>query len=295
MSTALGFVVGLLQAALSLLGFVQANPNLPQAQKDTAVQVAQQAITTATNAVGNATSSSNKTILSAKQAVALVYKLPELQHPYASANESSLYCGDTDYDQDATYFYFTCSVLTSGHHVTIGRYSVNKYSGTVSPYSNAAVSNGQDVSVPSMSKYTDPDFGFSFWYPSGWQITKGPSGSEFFSDPVIRIVAPSFNSLASTDISLTEHAGPMTYAYQPVKNELSMGGVTIMSYHASSLPDWFSMSWGSPVKTLDVSGRGNMLPLLRTIISADPSVATPVSAAEQIKTIQAEKEAYAGL
>ena len=44
---------------------------------------------------------------------------------------------------------------------------------------------------------------------------------------------------------------------------------------------------------LDVSAVPSASPLLRTIVATDPSVATPVSAAEQIKTIQAEKDAYA--
>src|SRR3989344_3109187 len=48
MNQILGFVVGLLQSALSLLGFVQTHPDLPQASKDQANQVAQQAITQAT-------------------------------------------------------------------------------------------------------------------------------------------------------------------------------------------------------------------------------------------------------
>ncbi|MDB5260679.1 MAG: hypothetical protein JWN37_910 [Candidatus Nomurabacteria bacterium] len=30
----------------------------------------------------------------------------------------------------------------------------------------------QEVSVPGMSKYTDSDFGFSFWYPSSWEVTE---------------------------------------------------------------------------------------------------------------------------
>jgi len=32
------------------------------------------------------------------------------------------------------------------------------------------------ISVPGMSKYTDPDLGFSFWYPSGWSIKGTNSG-----------------------------------------------------------------------------------------------------------------------
>ena len=48
MDSVFSFVVGLLTAALSLLGFVQQHPELPQASKDQAQQIAQQAITTAT-------------------------------------------------------------------------------------------------------------------------------------------------------------------------------------------------------------------------------------------------------
>ncbi len=39
---------------------------------------------------------------------------------------------------------------------------------------NGSVSSGSEsASVPGMSKYTDADFGFSFWYPSGWSIKNG--------------------------------------------------------------------------------------------------------------------------
>ena len=37
-----------------------------------------------------------------------------------------------------------------------------------------------------------------------------------------------------------------------------------------------------------------LLGLVKTILALDPSVATPVSAEQQIATIQAEKAAYAG-
>jgi hypothetical protein len=155
------------------------------------------------------------------------------------------------------------------------------------------VVNKSASGVPGMQKYTDADFGFSFWYPSAWQVTKGKAGSSPDSLTNIRIVAPPFNSLAAVDINLTEHSGPATYAYQPTSNAQSMGGVTIQTYQAPSLPDWFSISWGSPIKSLDVSGRGIMLPLLRTVIATDSSVATPMSATQQQATIQAEKDAYA--
>ncbi len=54
MNSVFSFVVALLTAALSLLGFVQQHPELPQASKDQAQQVAQQAITQATNALNTA-------------------------------------------------------------------------------------------------------------------------------------------------------------------------------------------------------------------------------------------------
>ena len=69
MNSVFSFVVGLLTAALSLLGFVQQHPELPQASRDQANQIAQQAITQATQALnstpkntsstGNTTSNNN--------------------------------------------------------------------------------------------------------------------------------------------------------------------------------------------------------------------------------------------
>ena len=48
-----GYVVGLLQAVLSLIGFVQQHPELPPAQQQQAQYVAQQAITQATKTLAN--------------------------------------------------------------------------------------------------------------------------------------------------------------------------------------------------------------------------------------------------
>lgn len=53
MPSVLGFVVGLLGAALSLLGFVQQHPELPQSARDQAEEIASQAIALATNALGS--------------------------------------------------------------------------------------------------------------------------------------------------------------------------------------------------------------------------------------------------
>ena len=56
MNSAFAFAVGLLHAALALLGFVQLHPELPQASRDQAQQVAQQAMTQATQVLTNASS-----------------------------------------------------------------------------------------------------------------------------------------------------------------------------------------------------------------------------------------------
>ena len=53
MDSVFSFVVGLLTAALSLLGFVQQHPELPPASRDQANQIAQQAITQATQALNS--------------------------------------------------------------------------------------------------------------------------------------------------------------------------------------------------------------------------------------------------
>ena len=61
------FVVGLLTAVLSLLGFVQQHPELPQASRDQAQQIAQQAITQATQTLeqtGSQTPATNANVTS---------------------------------------------------------------------------------------------------------------------------------------------------------------------------------------------------------------------------------------
>ena len=63
MNSVFSFVVALLTAALSLLGFVQQHPELPQASRDQAQQVAQQVITQATQALSNsAPAAQNKNV-----------------------------------------------------------------------------------------------------------------------------------------------------------------------------------------------------------------------------------------
>lgn len=61
MDSVFSFVVGLLTAAMSLLGFVQQHPELPQSSRDQAQQIAQQAIMQATNALNTAPTQTTQT------------------------------------------------------------------------------------------------------------------------------------------------------------------------------------------------------------------------------------------
>lgn len=59
MDSVFSFAIGLLTTAMSLLGFVQQHPELPQETREQVQQVAQQAVTEATKAVNEATSGQN--------------------------------------------------------------------------------------------------------------------------------------------------------------------------------------------------------------------------------------------
>jgi len=182
------------------------------------------------------------------------------------------------------------------------------------------------ISVPGMSKYTDSDFGFSFWYPSGWSLTQtAVSASQlayYGDDPKQGL--KSFKLLSGTksvsfikitsDSGVNELCGSCSDSvyfdsakHQWMENITSggfpggnktiivdvsantMGGLHIINQFIIPLSARnFVLVVNVPVGPLDIQ------PLIKTIVATDPSVATPVSAAEQIKTIQAEKDAYAG-
>ncbi|HEY4514441.1 MAG TPA: hypothetical protein VJH69_03920 [Candidatus Paceibacterota bacterium] len=65
-------------------------------------------------------------------AVIILYEFLKEQKLVSAEAGSSLYCGDNDFQEDSNNYYFVCSVLQeNGHRVTIGRYSVDKYTGDV--------------------------------------------------------------------------------------------------------------------------------------------------------------------
>lgn len=178
------------------------------------------------------------------------------------------------------------------------------------------------VSVPGMSKYTDADFGFSFWYPSGSIVTESQTKSNLYygDDPTEMHESLTISNGTQTitlikiesQFGISERCGSCSRRiyYDATKRawrkESTYGG---MSGTATDDPENDSITTmgglpilvGSIVPLTDLrfivieSTDSHIAePLIKTVLAADPSVATPVSAAEQIKTIQAEKDAYSG-
>ena len=393
MSTALGYIVALLQAALALLGFAQANPQLPQAQRDQAVQVAQQAITTATNAIA-----SNPQSSVGMQTYANTQYGFQLQYPntirtqsgsmefgkswwYPFSNGINVFTADykgdslvvsvsTDAKYVATcggsgkariiggvnfsYLWGTQDGSASGPYESIYK---TKHGGTCyaitilqTEYGNDSwdplfsiansfrfVESDSPVSVSGMSKYTDPDFGFSFWYPSGWTVTKKDmsnvpdysNGEHFVTSLIIappghdpKIFGPNItltevNSPARTIISTGHFSSNVfrfdinTHTWMEDRNSYDYGSATTTKtadvsnntmgglhlFLGFNEPELIVPLSAQHFLSIGASGAAptiDGMPFVKTIVATDPSVATPVSAAEQIKVIQAEKDAYAG-
>lgn len=216
------------------------------------------------------------------------------------------------------------------------------------------------ISVLGMTKYTDSDFGFSFWYPSSWKVDDmSESGQGAFRDTTDKAgnlskgrifirgdgVEIDIDKVYSEDRifdvnpGACGYCGPLRYFYDvnqhawmkvypqgpngapdaspdfisqaknPVAADISnntMGGLHIFSTeqkeNAAIVPlsaRHFLQVTGVTYTAECASGcakyvKGDQAYLTRTIVATDPSVATPVSAEEQIEVIQAAKKAYAG-
>jgi hypothetical protein len=84
----------------------------------------------------------------------------------------------------------------------------------------------QTVGVPGMSKYTDSDFGFSFWYPSGWSVQQNTTPDQMkYPGGVVQkylIVIPPSTSYSGVDrLSIEEFYSPTetiidAYGYSPM-------------------------------------------------------------------------------
>lgn len=227
---------------------------------------------------------------------------------------------------DKNHVYYLGQIVPNANPLTFIMPPMNKW-----PDGNASAA----VSATGMSQYTDSNFGFSFWYPSGWTVNQvGPTMQRFSGGQVTKelsIASPHGRSITldevvfPSDSLTTGDAGCVaTYAFDAVSSGwtqtvsncdgatntptpyrpsgvTTMGGlITFASQEGlSTVFRIVPLSWSSARKSLVITGentgfnRGQEIPLVNTVVATDPSVATPLSTAQQTTTIQAEKDAYA--
>ncbi len=209
----------------------------------------------------------------------------------------------------------------------------------------ATQSQSGSISVPGMTKYTDRDFGFTFWYPSKWTISNSMTmmgdvicctlkSKLLFTDQSGEVVM-TVAAIDSEDRSVMLAGGacgtcaPIRY-YFDINTHLWMkqypdgiGGAPDMApaqFEQTKEPQRADISantmgglhmfnggfrFGSTLIPLSahhflyiyapITGTGEYhieAPLARTVVATDPSVATPVSIADQKKVIEAEASAY---
>jgi hypothetical protein len=373
MASIAAFFIGLFQATFSLFGL--GHPTSVAVETNVHVQpVAQQKITAPKQApasqqsVSNrptaaidatsliATNGSNPTITGTAENVSKVDLFVIVAGPTKSVN-----IGESGVPVINRHWSVTLSTPVSArNNIANNVYSVsvgipnssspNAFQELASGTLTIKTNDDMSVSVPSMSKYTDSDFGFSFWYPTNVDIRKtqpdANSGSTRDHSDIMNgqgtviqgiVNAPDFTAYEvyspSMSILSAVDAGPFgsdydkyffdktshTWMYQndggptgksggtnPADvSKNTMGGLHIfqgytrfglkvilpLSAHnflvvyakCNDATDYSCADGGTKFKTS-----------LQTIVATDPSVATPVSAAEQIAAIQAEKQAYAG-
>jgi hypothetical protein len=219
MNSFFGFVVGILQSTLSLLGFVQQHPELPPASKDQAIQVTQQVINQATREISKTSGHDSLTISPVKGPVPLSATLTATVNADNSCSERNfvLVYGDfneitrqelgdgTGYDVINVPKDLCAPKTVTFHHIysdcgseigkPLGICEPGVYeklgNGQTKPIASAAIklTSATEISVPGLEKYTDSDFGFSFWYPSGWKNTNIPiAEKDSFVDHRVEIV-----------------------------------------------------------------------------------------------------------
>jgi hypothetical protein len=190
----------------------------------------------------------------------------------------------------------------------------------------SATSQTNLISVPGMSQYTDADFGFSFWYPSEWEVREfntphpgvqtdgfkkelaiGPANHGGADYVYIDEITPADGKIS--DVS--DGPGCTQYVYnsanawiqidcwkQPYTNtradvsNLTMGGLPIFQGTAAIVPittqRFVVVNYGTQLtRSVDATF---LQVLARTFVG---SGSTQVNVTEQVKTIQAEKDAYA--
>lgn len=191
------------------------------------------------------------------------------------------------------------------------------------------------VIVAGMSKYTDQDFGFSFWYPNSWTIQPPPSrqyiglsGGAVVKTIVVGPVNDPSNSIAiqefvSSDMSITDNSscGPaegcsesltyffdaathtwMSQRHAPNATPLTvfintMGGLHLLGGNARFGDDYIIPLSAKNFLVVSSVEAGTIQEGLfaQTITATDPSVATPANTDQQIKTIHTEGLLYGAL
>lgn len=193
-----------------------------------------------------------------------------------------------------------------------------------------------------MSEYTDTGFGFSFWYPSNWQIAQVPVGNP--AKYAGGTVSKQFNITNGQRVITVEEFTSSTFT---ISDNTGVGAcpvcVVTKYYFDRSLHTWMvqypnGTTTGKPAGTIEAANVSNntmgglhmlagsqrfganvIIPLsaenfvivtvdgaiatessdpqalAKTVVALDPSVATPVSVAEQKTAIQNELSTYAGL
>lgn len=205
---------------------------------------------------------------------------------------------------------------------------------TLPPTSDPSTGSGQAttpgtpvVAVAGMKEYTDAAFGFSFWYPSTWQVTvptNPPFGATLQGGSVVAtlglqptgqtypsILIKEFRS-ATTSITDTGGAGPIgpvtyffdatTHTWMTTSNEATGSDVTKAADISNNSMGGLHLFGGTsrfdtaiiPLSAknfvvINDGGGADATALEKTVTATDPAVATPVSAAQQIQTIQAEQ------
>lgn len=226
---------------------------------------------------------------------------------------------------------YTVGIYVSSHLITTATLTIKKKDGSVSYLGTQPPTKSQAaISVPGMTQYTDTDFGFSFWYPSSYNVRSIPETGEI-------IVSGSGNKIyiqkvTSSDLSYKIKAtacgtcDKKTYYFDTVKHlwmfsrtdvlagdyspawggvpanisNNTMGGLHILKGQDKSLNVIIPLSARNFLSISDAAGwigdpyeDAKLLGLTKTIVATDPSVATPVSIAEQNKIIQAEATVFA--
>jgi hypothetical protein len=228
------------------------------------------------------------------------------------ASFSSLYKGETD---AATGGQVTQAQTFLGINPTTGYYGAQ----TSIAYQNKCgnLGNAQPTYVAGMSKYTDSDFGFSFWYPSSWSVNKQTDGSYVWftlsdssGNNQLSVSEDTETGGVFSDDACNAGTGNRGVYFDSQSGAWMTGGNiadisqnTMGGLHMLTAPcivdntadTVVPLSANKFVHVTRIAAGISVRPLASTIVATNPAVAIPVSTAQQTATIQAEANAYGGV